>query len=634
MALSTSTIFEINGGATASNVNGGGFNPANANMLTDLTTDANTGNTNSPVVSSASYSFVAGDAGHWVYIKSGTNWTPGWYQIASVASNKATLSASIGQAVQALNARDYGANTVAGVATVGTPTNGTWTMDYSQATASPFASTDIASLTGTTNPSTVTSVSHPFGPQMVGNVLHITAGTSWTQDWYEIVSVTSVTATLDRAVGSSATLTSGTGKVGGALSLPTDVALELGAGSATASPVFFIKGNTTYTLTGSISISTGIGAGAWHTRYEGYNSIRGDRPVDSTRPLIACAANTFILGSDVDVRNIIFTTTAAAGLNIQTRGNAIECKAINKSTSSDQVAISLAGTSCTARQCEAVSYRGIGIAMTGLSIIDGCYAHDCNKGISLNTTSAINIINTIVESCVTSAIHGTLAQSGGPTSITNCTLYGSENTTGTGVNILTSSIAPINFKNNIVYGFATGVSHPDVNTIVGDDYNDYFNNDSDVNAVTKWQKGPHDSALNPTFTNVAQVTGATATTTAGNHLVQSGATFMTSGVTAGRDCVYIASGTGVTAGIYGIASVDSETQITTDIAVSADATADKVFQITTGRNFAIGTNLKALGYPGALPGALSTGYMDIGAAQRQETSSSAGMIQSRVFTGF
>lgn len=38
-------------------------------------------------------------------------------------------------------------------------------------------------------------------------------------------------------------------------------------------------------------------------------------------------------------------------------------------------------------------------------------------------------------------------------------------------------------------------------------------------------------------------------------------------------------------------------------------------------NFAIGTALKAAGYPGAFPGALSTGYTDLGAVQRQEAAS-------------
>ena len=58
--------------------------------------------------------------------------------------------------------------------------------------------------------------------------------------------------------------------------------------------------------------------------------------------------------------------------------------------------------------------------------------------------------------------------------------------------------------------------------------------------------------------------------------------------------------------------------MTLDIAPGTNATADKVWQITTGHNFALGTNLKALGTPALFPGGLTTGYTDIGAVQRQE----------------
>lgn len=78
MALASTNHFSIISGSTASNVNGGGFNIANANFLTDLTTDTGTGNTSSPIVSSATYTFVAGDVGAWVYVASGTDWTVGW----------------------------------------------------------------------------------------------------------------------------------------------------------------------------------------------------------------------------------------------------------------------------------------------------------------------------------------------------------------------------------------------------------------------------------------------------------------------------------------------------------------------------------------------------------------------------
>ena len=64
--------------------------------------------------------------------------------------------------------------------------------------------------------------------------------------------------------------------------------------------------------------------------------------------------------------------------------------------------------------------------------------------------------------------------------------------------------------------------------------------------------------------------------------------------------------------------------------LSSNATADKVWYIIQGRNFAIGTNLKAEAYPGLFPGGLTTGYMDIGAVQRQEAGGGGGLAANPV----
>src|SRR6185295_4245557 len=94
----------------------------------------------------------------------------------------------------------------------------------------------------------------------------------------------------------------------------------------------------------------------------------------------------------------------------------------------------------------------------------------------------------------------------------------------------------------------------------GNNFNNYFNN---TNPNSNSPAGRSDTAIDPSFLNVVQRTGATATTTAGNHLVQAGATFQTWGITAGVDILYLVSGTGTTNAIhYSILSVDSETQIT------------------------------------------------------------------------
>lgn len=49
-----------------------------------------------------------------------------------------------------------------------------------------------------------------------------------------------------------------------------------------------------------------------------------------------------------------------------------------------------------------------------------------------------------------------------------------------------------------------------------------------------------------------------------------------------------------------------------------DTALDPGFADAANGNFAIGANLRAKGFPGVFPGGLSTGYLDIGAVQRQE----------------
>src|SRR5689334_8551301 len=113
MAFAATTNWETQSGGSDSN--GGGFDPGNASMATDLA--GSSANTASPVVSSASYNFAAGDVGHWLFIQSGTNWTPGWYKIASVASNQATLDAAAGHGVLWSSPFADGVSAAAGCAT-------------------------------------------------------------------------------------------------------------------------------------------------------------------------------------------------------------------------------------------------------------------------------------------------------------------------------------------------------------------------------------------------------------------------------------------------------------------------------------------------------------------------------------
>jgi hypothetical protein len=77
-------------------------------------------------------------------------------------------------------------------------------------TSSEFSGANLATTAGTAAAPVVTSATHNFTADEVGNLINITAGTSWTPGLYEIKSVSANAATLDRPCGTAASLTAGT----------------------------------------------------------------------------------------------------------------------------------------------------------------------------------------------------------------------------------------------------------------------------------------------------------------------------------------------------------------------------------------------------------------------------------------
>lgn len=611
MAIAATTVWECNSSG-GSIQNGSGFNPGNANFMADLTTDTNTGNTASPVVSSASYNFVAGDVNAYVYIKSGTSWTPGWYQIASVAANKATLSAAIGQAIQTDATKGYptpvyNVNTVVGVATVGTPTSGTFGIDYSQATASTINGTDLALVTNTT----ATSAGTPFGLNHIGNHIRISAGTGFTTGWYEITSVTGVTATIDRSAG-TAPLTAGTFRVGGAYPMNganEDAFFE----SAIAGNRYFLKG--AFTLAAGFNITTGIGGVQKPVVVEGYNTRRGDAPTGSSRPSINGSTFSNPYGVNWDVYNVIHTGTGVSSFQISYGNKAVNCKFSNTSTTAGRNASVIAGDALLYK-CEFVSYRGnAAVNSTGGNTYIGCYFHDSNAGISLSSGSANSILvsDSIFESMVTAAYTETVANNM-PATLLNNTFLGSITTPyGVGVNQITATNS-VRLINNIFVGFTTAIVHADTQTEGFADYNDFFNNTNNVSSSAQWQLSTTELTVNPVFASVSEIR-FTNGTTSGSVVTSSGADF--SSVTDNIDFLYLISGTGITAAKY-LITAHTTTTLTLSSAPGTSAVADKVGQITTGHNFAVNPVLKGTGYPGVFPAGFTTGYQDQGAAQRFE----------------
>ena len=490
--------------------------------------------------------------------------------------------------------------------------------DFSQQAAAQYNLTGV-----TTAGADAILLSASAAADMVGNAAHIISGTNFTAGWYEILSVVvGVSITLDRTCTSAAGST-GVVNIGGAMSLGAandDAVFE----NAVAGNKFYIKQGT-YTLGGTVSLAAAGNTTSTYNLMEGYAVTRGDRPTGSTRPVFNTAAAAFtISGNAWEVRSIQFTGTAATMFNYSgSYGRMINCKFTNTSTTANRLAVQLAAESHVDR-CEIISYRGTGYNANGQTQMFGCYVHDCNIGATLpSTTGGSHVINCIFASNITTAIQVN-ATSVKKNVFMNNTIFGFATTkTGKGLYLSSANTHSVFFVNNIIYGLVTGV---ETATAVGatmvnyDSFNCFASNTANA---TNWTLGGNSISTTPTFSSVAEVSGATATTL-GSVLTQAGANFTTSGVVAGRDFIYISAGTGVTAGVYGISTVGTTT-LTLDIAPGTDATADKTFQITTGRDFSVtSANVKATGYPSAMPGGYTTSYNDIGAAQTQYGTGGAG----------
>lgn len=347
--------------------NGGGFDTGVAGFPTDGA--ATVANTSAPVFTSASYNFVAGDVGAWIYIKSGTSWTPGWYKIASVASNAATLNGTIGAAVLAAGTP----TTVVGCATVASPTSATWGIDYSQGTAGQISFTDMVVAATTTN---FTSVAHPVGKNYVGNIINVTSGA--TVQRVAVVSTSTITATVDKTLGTAAQV--GVGTLGGPLGSP-------GAAGALA-----ISSNQVHIKNGAYSItsaSTNVPAGCFapaafsNALLAGYQTVRGDfgtAPVltagggISTFTIITLPSNNDSEASSITVDGATLTSSAGFSLN---RSQAYKLVALNCTngglSNANGVSVLCRATGCssvvaintaTAVACEAYSNTFSGLQVT------------------------------------------------------------------------------------------------------------------------------------------------------------------------------------------------------------------------------------------------------------------------------
>ena len=549
MGLSASSIIEVGSGGSDT-LCSGGFNPANANFATDLQVVSG-GNTASPVVSSASYTFVAGDVNAYLFPKTGGSIFPGWYRIASVASGQATLDASIGAVILYQNGGIGGLNTSVGmVATSTTSAVVTWGCDRSQQDTANLTGTNLA-IDATTN-TKVTTATRSLTPADVGNFLQITTvgtGTGATVGNYEILSVASGAATLDRAAGGTGT-TAITFALGGRFATLVKVAPIYVAGNT-----IFAKG-TLASLTSGLTFSTAAGVGVI-TNIIGYSSNRLD---GGKATLITSTTSLTLLtlsGTGIRLRNFVIdanNTTSSTCLSITapvTVDNVTIKNFTNRGISNggNHASVSRAwitgGTSAAAAGYDGQSRNSI---------------H--NSVITLNSCPGLKMTNsTLVDNCI-------IANNSGSSS------DGVQVAAATATNSL-AALRNCTIANNGRDGIRA--------TVAGG-----FDQCSMVGNLISSNLG---YGINSTTTTYNQV-----------------------GADSGFNAFYNNS-FGARVGVLPFPS---------DFTLSGDPFVD-----TTTGNYALnstsgaGASCRAMGYPGLFPNATTTGYRDVGAAQHQDSGSSA-----------
>lgn len=627
-AAPTTVVWSAIRTATAANALGSGFDLGSASFNTDLA--CSNANTAAPTCSSTLGAFITGgagtgDVGAWLFAQSGTGLVA--YRackIASVSGGVATLTATAGTCIDfsSINGKAT-PSTTAGIGTTGSTTSGVYGImynfqDVAQAAMSNFAinGADNTKATGT-----------GLRASMIGNAVHVISGagctvTSMGGVWF-MTAYSAGTATFSGAMGTvSSTCVANLGgawSLGSSTSDQTDAqALALMTASATHANRLFQKYDATATSMPVLALGSTSGNAANPLVLEGFNTIPGDSPSGVTAPTWDQGATIFTLGNNWEVRSMNILGSSSSVLTTGTNALITKCKVINYSTTAGRAAINSASNNTTAIGNELVSYRGNALLTAGTGFFMGNYIHDSNNGVSYGGTPSL--IGNLIVGNVTAAISGVVTFG----DIIGNTLYGAANKLGIGLSLTTASTTT-RLINNIIYGFVTPISQADAGVGAYTSLNnDLYNN---TNASSNWVLSSSDLAVDPQFTSVTQVTNSSTGFGVGtcgasdNTLTVSGASpgFVSAGVTAGRDYVYLVSGTNVNATKYGIVTVAATTLVLDSDCSSATTASNIAWQITLVRDFGIGANLKGAGWPGVFPQSAATSYVDIGAIQAQGT---------------
>lgn len=430
--------------------------------------------------------------------------------------------------------------------------------DHSQQSSAFTAFTDLV-VGGTT--SQATSVAHPFSSTDVGNCIKIVSGTNCTVGWYYVVSVTSVIATLDRALGTAASVC--IANEGGALGtwsqMTTNMVLSI-AGSG------WVKADSTYSVAATFQM--GFNTNVGRPTITGYTSTRGDNGM----PLFQAAAG--LGGAD----NYVITFNGQFGAVLA--NFTLDCNNLGNTggisfTGSYETAVNISVKNCT----DSAFNMGLGTVCIRCTSLNSPSASAANRGVTVTT-------NMVDNTCVDCSFLGS----------TVAGAVGVQSRQGTWINTIVAhytGAASIAFQGaNPQEGTQLTILNATVYDIAGDAFQMGQSQDTDArprqirNAVISNITGWCFSTNSTTLTLTPQLFASDH-----NACNVTGATGFYSGWPAGPG----------------------------DVTLTSDP-----FVSGSSNNFALngtaGASVKGAGYPGVLPLG-GTGFIDMGALQSQGGSS-------------
>jgi len=364
--------------------------------------------------------------------------------------------------------------------------------DLSQANSESYGFSNLV-IDGTTN-TKVTSASHNFVAADVGNCLRISSGTGFTTGVFEIVSVASNAATLDRSAGTLSS-TGGVFHVGGALATLTQLNTDMCGGCRA-----WVKADATYTITAGVTFN--YNANNAYTQVSGYTSARGDGgsftvQISSGSSVVPITLQTGSNGS-LYFRNAIIdanSQTDSRCMTISSINNYaenIECK--NGSSTSTQILFNNVRVGCF--RCYVHDVANAGAAFTFNN--DDQICRGCIAGTLTGSAHAAFVMprgqcfDCVVFGNAVAGSDGFQLTAGGPTTIDRCVIY---NVARDGIRF-TPSNGNVYISNCVISTVTNGINNTGTALRSGDIYDDYnFTYNASGSVVSGVTAGSHSMTL-------------------------------------------------------------------------------------------------------------------------------------------